>query len=204
MSDLPGVFGAIAPYLDDYGYAAIAVLVLLENVGIPVPGEAAVITGALFAATGRLDLAVVCLVAFAAAVIGDNLGYALGRYGGRPLVLRIGRRVGITHEHLDRVEGFFTRHGSKVVVAARFLPLLRHLNGIAAGVSQMRWRRFLLANAAGAAIWVAVWAVVGTKAGQHLEAVNTGLERSGPVVLVLLVVGITFLILRRRRRLATA
>jgi membrane protein DedA with SNARE-associated domain len=198
VSDLPGVFGAVEPYLDDYGYAAIGVMVLLENVGVPVPGEAAVITGALFAVAGRLDLTVVALVAFLAAVVGDNLGYAIGRFGGRRLV----QRVGISPEHLDRVEGFFARHGAKVVVAARFLPLLRHLNGIAAGVSRMAWRRFLLANAAGAAIWAAVWVAVGTQAGKHIDAVSAGLERSTPVAAVLLVLGIVALVVRRRRRKA--
>jgi membrane protein DedA with SNARE-associated domain len=202
VSDLPGVFGAVEPFLSDYGYAAVAVMVLLENVGLPVPGEAVVVTGALFAAAGRLNLATVAVIAFLAAVTGDNLGYAVGRFGGRPLVLRLGRRVGVTHDHLDRIHGFFEKYGAKVVVVARFLPLLRHLNGIAAGVSEMRWRTFFAANALGAAIWVAVWVTVGTQAGQHIEGVNTVLERGTPIVGGLLLVLIAGLVVRRRRAVA--
>lgn len=199
VSGLPGVFGTVAPYLDDYGYAAVALFVLLENVGLPVPGEAVLVTGAIFAATGRLDLTTLALVAFAAAVVGDNLGYALGRFGGRPLVLRLGRRLRVTEEHLDRIHGFFERQGAKVVVAARFLPVLRHLNGIAAGVSTMRWRTFLAANALGAAIWVAVWVTVGTQAGGHVVGVNQVLTRGGPILLALLLLVVLALVIRRRR-----
>jgi membrane protein DedA with SNARE-associated domain len=202
--ELPGVFGAVAPYLDDYGYAAVAVLVLLENIGFPVPGEAILVTGAIFASAGRLDLATLATVAFLAAVLGDNLGYVLGRFGGRPLVVRLGRRVGVTHEHLDRVEGFFTRHGSKVVVAARFLPILRHLNGIAAGVSNMSWRRFLASNALGAAIWTAVWTTVGYQAGGHIAGINELLTTGTPYLfgsLLLVVVGLVVRLRIRRRRI---
>jgi membrane protein DedA with SNARE-associated domain len=200
VSELPGVFGVVEPYLTDYGYAAVFLIVLLENLGLPVPGEGVLVTGTIFATAGRLDLTGVVVAAFAAAVLGDNLGYAVGRLGGRPMVLRVGRRVRITGEHLDRVEGFFARHGSKLVVVARFLPLLRHLNGIAAGVSRMAWRRFLLANTAGAAIWVAVWATIGSRLGAHLETVNTVLETATPYIAGGLVTALVALVLRRRRR----
>lgn len=200
MTQLPGIFGTVAPYLDSYGYAAVFLFVLLENFGIPLPGEATLVTGAVFTVSGRLNLPVLVLVAFTAAVTGDNLGYALGRFGGRPLVVRLGRRVGITDAHLDRVEGFFTKHGTKVVVAARFLPLLRHLNGIAAGVSGMPWRRFLLANAVGAGIWVAVWSTVGVQAGAHIDGVNTALTASPPYLAAALAVIVLGLLIRRRVR----
>lgn len=202
MTPLPGVFGAVAPYLSDYGYAAVALFVLLENFGLPLPGEAVLVTGAIFTVSGRLDLSLLVLVAVAAAVMGDNLGYALGRFGGRSLAVRLGRRFGVSTEHLDRVERFFSRHGAKVVVAARFLPLLRHLNGISAGLSRMRWARFLIANALGAGIWVAVWTAIGTQAGAHLEAVDTVLREGTPLIagtLVLLVMALVARRLLRRR-----
>jgi membrane protein DedA with SNARE-associated domain len=199
VSELPGVFGAVAPYLESYGYFAVALFVLLENVGVPMPGEATLVTAALFTVSGRLDLSVLVLVAFSAAVVGDNLGYAVGRFGGRPVVVRFGRRVGVTHDRLDRVEGFFGRHGGKVVVAARFLPLLRHLNGVCAGVSQMSWRRFLGANATGAGIWVVIWTTVGVQAGGHIEGVNEVLTKGTPVLLLLLGAGLVALVVRRAR-----
>jgi membrane protein DedA with SNARE-associated domain len=199
VSDLPGVFGAVAPYIDSFGYGAVALLVLLENLGVPVPGEATVVLGAIFSVTGRLDLALLALVAFAAAVVGDNLGYALGRFGGRSLAVRLGKRVGVTDGHLDRVEGFFERYGGRVVVAARFLPLLRHLNGLAAGISQMRWRRFLAANVLGAGIWVAVWITIGVQAGGHIDVVNSVLTKGTPVLVAVLVALLIVLVARRAR-----
>lgn len=198
MNDLPGVFGTVAPYIRDYGYLAVLVLVLIENLGIPMPGEATLITAGLYTTSGDLDLVVVLMVGFAAAVVGDNLAFALGRYGGRPLALRLGRRFGVSHELLDRVEHFYARHGSKTVAVGRFLPLLRHLNGLAAGLTTMTWRRFLVANAVGAAVWVGVWTTVGIQAGNHIDAVNTGLEKSTRYLVVLLVLLVLGLVWRRR------
>jgi membrane protein DedA with SNARE-associated domain len=198
MDDLPGVFGSVAPYIEDYGYLAVFLAVLIENFGIPMPGEATLVVASLFTVSGVLDLRVVVAAALAAAVLGDNLSYALGRYGGRPLVLRIGRRFGVTNTLLDKVEVFFDRHGVKVVVAARFLPVMRHLNGISAGLSHMAWRRFLLANIAGAGIWVAVWTFVGVRAGAHIDTVNTVLEEGFRWLVLALVVVIVAWILWRR------
>jgi membrane protein DedA with SNARE-associated domain len=192
VNDLPGVFGTVAPYIEDYGYLAVALAVLIENFGIPMPGEATLVVASLFTVSGVLDLRIVIAVAFVAAVVGDNMGYAFGRYGGRPLVLRIGRRFGVTNKLLDKVEAFFDRHGTKVVVAARFLPIMRHLNGISAGLSHMAWRRFLLANMIGAAVWVGVWTFIGVRAGAHIDTINTVLEKGFRwlvVALVLLILG---------------
>lgn len=196
--NLPGVFGTLAPYISDYGYFAVALLVLLENFGIPMPGEATLVTAALFTVSGTLSLPIVILVGFTAAVVGDNLGYALGRYGGRPLVVRVGRRFGVTNELLDKVEIFFTNHGSKVVVSARFLPIMRHLNGISAGLSRMKWRRFLIANMTGAAIWVLVWTTVGVYAGGHIDAVNSVLEKGSRYVAAVLIILLVIWIAYRR------
>ncbi|MGA8257985.1 MAG: DedA family protein [Nocardioides sp.] len=198
MTDLPGVFGTVAPYLEDYGYLAVFLAVVIENFGIPMPGEATLILAALFSVSGVLDLRIVIAVAFVAAVLGDNLGYAFGRFGGRPLVLRIGRRFGVTNTLLDKVEVFFDRHGAKVVVAARFLPIMRHLNGISAGLSHMAWRRFLAANIAGAAIWVAVWCFVGVRAGEHIDTIHTVLEEGFRWVVVALVVLVALWVVRHR------
>ena len=187
MNDLPGVFGTVAPYIEDYGYLAVFICVLIEGFGIPLPAEATLVTASLFTVAGVLDLRVLVVLAFVASVTGDNLAYAFGRYGGRPVVLRIGRRIGVTNTLLDKVERFFDRHGAKVVVFGRFLPVLRHLNGISAGLSHMVWRRFLLANMAGAAIWVAAWSFAGIKAGENIDTLNTVVEK-GARWLVLAVV----------------
>lgn len=204
MTDLPGVFGTVSPYIDGYGYIAIALLVLFGNLGIPVPNEATVVVAAIYTVSDDLALLPVLVVSWTAAVVGESAAFAIGRYGGRPLAIRLGRRFGVTHDLLDRVEGFYERRGSTTVVLGRFVPILRRLNGLVAGVTAMTWQRFLIANAIGAAIWVGVWTTVGTQAGNHIEAVNTLLVEGAPVfgvLLVLLTIG--YVIRRRRRRRST-
>lgn len=160
-AQLPGVFGDLAPVLDHYGYLAVGGLILLEDFGIPAPGETVLIAAALYAGAGKLNILLVVLIAFVGAVIGDNIGLAIGSYGGRRLVLRWGRYVFINEERLQKAEGFFGRHGGKVVVVARFIEGLRQVNGIVAGISEMRWRHFAVYNAIGAALWVGAWSSVG-------------------------------------------
>jgi membrane protein DedA with SNARE-associated domain len=203
MTDLPGVFGAVSPYIDDYGYIAVALLVLVGNLGIPVPNEATVVVAAIYTVSGDLALFPVLVVSWTAAVLGESAAFAIGRYGGRPLAIRLGRRFGVTHDLLDRVEGFYERRGGATVTVGRFVPILRRLNGLVAGVTAMTWQRFIVANAVGAAIWVGVWVTVGTQAGNHIETVNTVLVDGAPVfavVLVLLAIG--YVIRRRARRRA--
>jgi len=203
MTDLPGVFGTVAPYIEDYGYVAIALLVFLANLGIPVPGEATLVVASIFTVSEDLGLFAVLVVGWAAAVLGEIAAYAIGRYGGRPLAIRLGRRFGVTHDLLDRVEGFYQHHGVTTVVVGRFVPLLRRVNGLVAGVTAMSWQRFLVANVFGAAIWVAVWTTIGIQAGNNIDAVNTALERGAPVLAVLLVLlAIAYVVRRRRRRRA--
>ncbi len=151
---LPGVFGDLAPFLDSYGYLAVAALLFVEDFGVPAPGETILIAAAVYAGAGRLNLAAVVAVGVVAATAGDNVGFAIGHFGGRALVLRFGRHVGITDARLDRAERFFSRHGGKVVVAARFVEGLRQINGVVAGLANMPWRRFLVFNLLGAALWV--------------------------------------------------
>lgn len=206
-SDLPGVFGTIAPYMDDFGYLAVVAFVFIENLGIPFfPGEAALVLGGIYTVTGELSLVPLLIIAFTAAVLGDNAGFALGRYGGRPLALKLGRRFGLSHKVLDRVEAFYERNGSWVVAAGRFLPLLRHLNGLVAGITTLKWPRFLAANMIGAAIWVGVWVTVGLHAGSHLEAIDSFIQRFFRILVVLVFVIITIATVRFRakRRAAMA
>jgi membrane protein DedA with SNARE-associated domain len=204
---LPGVLAPLAPLLDHYGYLAIGGLVLLEDFGVPVPGETVLIAGAAYAGAGRLNVAVVGLIALAAAIVGDNIGYAVGRFGGRALVLRYGRYIFLTAERLDKAEAFFARHGGKVVTVARFLEGLRQANGIIAGIAGMPWLKFLVYNALGAVLWVALWVSVGDLAGRHLGTIYSEFTRYSLFVLIALGAVILALIGRhlvRRRRAARA
>lgn len=150
-------FAAAQPYLDQYGYAALFVVVFLESFGVPLPGETMVITGAVLASRGELQIVPVLAAVWFGAVLGDNLGYLIGKFGGRRLVIRYGGRVGITANRLTKVEEFFQRYGVEIVVVARFFVLLRQLNGVAAGIASMPWHKFLVYNLLGGALWVGVW-----------------------------------------------
>ena len=170
-AQLPVVLGALAPLLDRYGYAALAALIALEDFGIPAPGETVLIAAAVSAGAGRLNIIAVVMVAIVAAVLGDNIGYAIGHFGGRVLVVRYGRYVLITEHRLNTAERLFDRHGGAIVAGARFVEGLRQLNGLIAGITRMAWPRFVVFNVLGAGLWVAVWAGLGYFAGNHITAV---------------------------------
>jgi membrane protein DedA with SNARE-associated domain len=169
--DLPGFLHTLASPLDHYGYLAVAGFILAEDFGVPLPGETILILAAVYAATGRLSVVLVGVIAFVAAVVGDNIGFALGHFGGRPLLERFGRYVLLTKERLDRATAFFHRHGGKVVIVARFIEGLRQANGWLAGIARMPWLHFLGFNAVGAALWVAVWTAIGYLSGGHIDTI---------------------------------
>lgn len=200
---LPGLLAHLAPVLDHYGYLAVGGFITLEDFGVPVPGETILIAAAVYAGAGRLNIAAVGLVAVLAAVAGDNIGYAVGFFGGRALVLRFGRYVGLTSDRLDKSEGFFARYGGAVVTGARFLEGLRQANGIVAGTIRMPWPRFLAFNALGAALWAGVWASAGYLAGDHITAIYNAVSRYSLYLLIALAVAVAALIIRaavRRHR----
>jgi membrane protein DedA with SNARE-associated domain len=204
MSDtqLPGIFGTVQPVLEHYGYLAVGGFVLLEDFGVPVPGEILLISAAIFAGAGHLDIALVVVIAVLGAVIGDNVGYAVGRLGGRPLAERWGRFVFLTPARLDRAETFFDAHGGKVVTIARFIEGLRQVNGLLAGIAGMGWLKFLAFNALGAVLWVGTWAGLGFLAGTHMVAIYAAIEhyRWYAIGALLLVAGIVLVIRVRRGR----
>jgi membrane protein DedA with SNARE-associated domain len=169
-SQLPAFMHALAPIIDKYGYVGVGTLVMLEDFGVPVPGETVLVAAAFFAALGgSLNIFLVAAVGFVAAVIGDNIGFAIGKYGGHPLVERFGRYIFLTPARIAKVERFFRRYGGSVVVIARFVEGLRQFNGIVAGLSEMPWPAFLAFNTIAAALWVAVWSSVGYFGGNHIE-----------------------------------
>lgn len=199
---LPGVLHDLEPTLNQYGYLAIAALITLEDFGVPVPGETVLILGAVYAGAGRLNVWLVALLGFLAALAGDNIGFAIGHFGGRRLAERYGRYILLTPERLDRASAFFERHGGKIIIIARFIEGLRQANGIIAGTSGMRWTKFVVFNAIGAALWVAVWTSLGYFSGSHINTIyNTATRYDTYLAIavgVLLVVYIVWRILRAR------
>lgn len=198
---LPGFLSALSSPLEHYGLWAILVLVFLEDFGIPVPGETVLIAGAVYAGSGRLNIVAVGVIGFAAAVAGDNVGYAIGRFGGHAVVLRWGKYVFLTEERMEKAKSFFSRHGGKIIVIARFIEGLRQANGIIAGITEMRWLRFLMFNMIGAALWVGCWVTVGYFAGEHITTIYDYINRYSLYALIALVVlVIAWIGLRLRRR----
>jgi membrane protein DedA with SNARE-associated domain len=201
---LPGFLNALASPLQHYGIWAIGLLIMLEDFGVPVPGETILIAGAIYAGAGRLNIVAVGVVGFIAAVIGDNIGFAIGHFGGRALALRLGKYVFLTPERLDRAQRFFNRHGGKIITIARFIEGLRQANGIVAGISGMHWRRFLAFNALGAALWVGTWVSLGYLAGNHINTIYhyiTQYSYYALIAVVVLLIAYIVLRLRLRRRL---
>ena len=174
---LPGVLHSLEPTLNQFGYLAVVGLVLIEDFGVPVPGETVLILAAVYAGAGRLNIALVALLGFCGAVLGDNLGFAIGHFGGRRLVERFGRYIFITPERLDKTTAFFERHGGKIIIVARFIEGLRQANGIIAGTSGMQWAKFLVFNAIGAALWVAVWTSIGYLSGSNIDPIYKAATR---------------------------
>ncbi|MFD8718140.1 DedA family protein [Streptomyces sp. NPDC059629] len=199
---LPGPLAHLAPLLTHYGYWAVGSVVLLEDFGVPAPGETILIAAGIYAGAGELNIVAVAAIAFTAAVVGDNIGYLIGHTGGRAFVHRWGRYVFLPPERFQKAEEFFTRHGGKIVVVARFVEGLRQVNGIIAGTSGMPWRRFLVFNAIGAALWVGLWASLAYVAGTHITAIYDEISRYQLYALIALAALVAALVLRHvwRRR----
>jgi membrane protein DedA with SNARE-associated domain len=136
-----------------YGYLVVFFGVMLESAGIPLPGETILIASGVLVHRGTLDFGDALFFGALGAVVGDQLGYWIGRFGGRPFVLRWGVYVLITPERLGRAEGFFARHGGRAVFLARFVTGLRVFGALVAGTSRMPWGRFSLYNALGGTLW---------------------------------------------------
>jgi len=157
MSFLYDGFHYVEPYLMTYGVIALFLAIFLESCGLPMPGEAVLVTSGLLAAKGDIMIAHAVIAAFSGAVLGASLGYAIGRFGGRPLLQRFGPLVRLTPERQTKFEAMYRARGTVIVITARFVVLLRQLNGLVAGSVAMPLPRFLAANAAGAAAWALPW-----------------------------------------------
>lgn len=151
------LLATVHPFIAQYGYGALFGVLFAESFGLPFPGEAFLVTASFLATQGQLNIWLVALTAWTAAVLGDNVGYAIGRFGGRRLVIRHGARVGINAERLNRTEHFFAHYGPEIVIVARFFPVLRQFNGIVAGSAGMDWKRFASYNMLGGLLWVGAW-----------------------------------------------
>jgi len=145
-----------------YGVWAVLFFVSIESMGVPVPGETMLLVAAVYAgATHQLSIAVVIAAAAVAAIVGDNLGYLIGRLGGERLLRRVGPVLHLTAGRLTMGRYLFQRHGGKAVFFGRFVAVLRVFAAFLAGTTRMPWRRFALANAAGGIVWATLMGLLG-------------------------------------------
>jgi membrane protein DedA with SNARE-associated domain len=186
------------------GYPLLFLLVMAESSGVPIPGETALIAGAVLASRGRLEIELVILIAAAGAIVGDNIGYLIGREGGRWLLERPGRFQRQRLEVLETGEPFFERHGPKAVFFGRFILGLRVWASWLAGATRMHWRSFLFWNACGGIIWATGVGLLayflGHSAGNAIQAFGI----YGLAAFLLAVGGALLAHRRHRRRLAEA
>jgi membrane protein DedA with SNARE-associated domain len=188
--------------LTHYGYAAVFFFVMIESLGIPLPGETMLITAALYAgATHNLDVVVIWAVAAAAAIIGDNIGYGIGRFGGYRWLVRHGKKIRIDTAKLKVGRLIFERHGGKVVFFGRFVSVLRTYAAFLAGVNRMDYWRFVAFNASGGIVWSAIYAFGFYYAGTALTKARGSFDIAIGVAAVSVVIAFLLWLRRNEKRL---
>jgi membrane protein DedA with SNARE-associated domain len=192
-------------FLETWGYLAVFVLSFISSVGIPTGADVAVIYGGVLASgqiahePHHLNLTVVIVVVTIAEVLGSLVGYAIGLYGGRPLVDRVGRYVLLTHKDLDRAEAWFARRGDPVVLFGRFIPLLRSFVSFAAGLAEMALAKFIVFTTIGCAIWCTALSSLGYALGSSYSRVLKAFSYAGYMAAALAVAVIAALFWHRLR-----
>jgi membrane protein DedA with SNARE-associated domain len=192
----------IEQYMLAYGYWAVFFGVMLENAGVPVPGETILLIAGYFASTGEFHLGLVMLIAATGAVVGDNIGFAIGHHYGRDFLLRVGRFFFLTPKRFAHMENYFERHGNKTILVARFITGLRVFAALLAGASKMPWRVFIVFNVAGAVLWSIVITTLGYLFGQSLPLLIKWVGRSGTILLICAIVaGLVIWRVRKHRKI---
>jgi membrane-associated protein len=185
----------------EYGYWAVGLTLLAENAGIPVPGETILLLASFLAYSRQeLQLPWIIVVATIAATIGDNIGFALGYYGGRRLLERYQNFFKIPHRTLERGEGLFARYGAVTIFFARFVFGMRIIAGPLAGVLRMSWRKFMVFNFLGAAVWVTVISSAGYLFGRHWERLVKDLKMFDIAIAAVVLLSAAILFWRHRRK----
>jgi membrane protein DedA with SNARE-associated domain len=189
-----------------YGYLAVFVLVAVESLGVPLPGETTLVAAATYAGTThKLSIALVFAVGAAAAILGDTTGYWIGDKGGYRLLYRYGHYVRLDESKVKVAHYLFDRRGGAVVFFGRFVSILRTYAAFLAGTTRMRYRRFLFFNASGGIVWAALYAFLAYYAGSFLSKVSTPFEIGfGALAVAVIVVGILFLRREMSRLVARA
>jgi membrane protein DedA with SNARE-associated domain len=198
---------AVIGLVDHYGYAGLFVALLLGNIGAPIGSELVLPAAGGLTATGHLSLLwLTIVVAVAGELAGGSLGYAIGKYGGVPIVERYGKYIHFTHDRLLLVHRFFERWGTFAIFVCRFLPVIRGIAAIPAGIAEMNLGLFYLWTFAGSAIFCTGLILLGYSLGGHVDTILPLVRRSGTVVVAVAVVAVVIavLVIRARAKRARA
>ncbi len=194
------IVDTVKHYLETWGYWAVLLGLLGENAGLPLPGETILIFAAFLAYKGQhLHLQWIILVGIAAATLGDNIGYVIGHQGGRPLLKKWKHLFHISDEDIRAGEDFLHRRGSLAIFFARFIAGMRVIAGPLAGVLRMPWKRFAIANASGATVWVTVIALVGYAFGSKFDSL-VGFFKTADLAILAGVIAIAWYIWHRQKK----
>jgi len=188
--------------LTTYGYWAVLVFVGIESIGIPFPGETILLVAAIYAGrTHQLLIPLVIIAAAAGAIMGDNIGFWIGREGGYRLLRRYGRYIRLEERRLKLGQYLFLKHGGKVVFFGRFVAVLRAFAAFLAGTNRMPWPRFLLFNAAGGIVWATLFGLGGYFLGDNIHRITGPIGISAIVLAVIFIIASLFFLRRNEQRL---
>jgi len=200
---MPDFAHHLARLLQLYTYPVLFLLVLVESLGIPLPGEIALVTAAAYASRGSISIYAVIALAAAGAIIGGILGYWIGVKGGLPLIARYGGYIGVRKSHIDKAHSFFERNGSKTILLGRFIALLRTWAAVVAGAACMSFTKFVTYNTIGSIVWAIVFGWLGYYFGHDLPLLEMYISRAGFGVLIVGAAAAPLFIFYIRRKGAT-
>ena len=180
VRDFEHSLARVQPLLERYGYGAAFAAVIAEGMGVPTPGQTLLMASALEAATGRMNIALLLFLVTTAAIVGNSIGYAIGRWGGRVVLVKLK----INPQRQQYLVDLFKRRGGVVILLARFLDGLRQLNGIVAGVLRMPWWSFTAYNVAGAVLWTSAWGLGTYYLGRDIHLIAAFFHQHRALLLV--------------------
>jgi len=201
---LKAVVEAIQHFVQSVGYPGLFALIMLESTLVPIPSELVMPFAGYLAHTGEFSLPVILIINSVAALLGSGICYWIGKAGGKPLLLKYGKFIGVRRKDIERTETYFSRHGKATILIGRFLPVVRHIISIPAGIARMPLPAFFLQTFIGATIWGSVLILIGYELGnwaviaEKLKHVDLLLGLA--ILLVLLAFGIRFVLRRRREQ----
>lgn len=204
---LEDIAHAVQGVVRDIGYPGLFLLIVLESTMVPIPSLLVMPFAGFLASKGEFSLPVILIINSSAALTGSSLSYWLGASGGKPLLLRYGKWLFIRPKDIEKTEAYFAKHGGKTIFIGRFLPVVRHLISIPAGIARMPLPNFLTLTFLGSTIWGGGLMVLGYQLGANWESVAQKAKRfdlliAGLIVIAILAVAVRFMLRRRREQAA--